>query len=346
MFRLGVASIASLKSSPTAMSSATSSKLQPPRPAEYNPNADEPGVLACLRCENNEWILESHHVLRCLSCRATLAIENNIVDCLQSGSTLSAVATEWGIFYGRNLKPYSVDADWWTLSCWQEYLFRDVIQDLAGKLIIDFGCGTAARVAALAPIQAHAYRYVGVDSSLEALIGATHALPGALFIHADLGSVRLKPERADIALCLGVLMYFKNFTEPLGRLLHALKPGGILLLHEQIHRISWTQVIRAFLASSHQIYPASYGIQPKELLRCLAEYGSTIRIHFSGSPLRRLCMKLVDGALLQPFRPFAAWMDSFWCATVGRVFPSLGASEIQVVFRKRDKPDSAAATLV
>ena len=302
--------------------------------AESGPMADVCGVLACLRCENNEWVFESDHILRCVSCRATLHIENNIVDCLLAGSTLSSAATEWGVFYGGSPKPYSVGADWWRLSCWRKYLFQDVIKDLAGKLIIDFGCGTAVRVAALLPIQTHTYRYVGIDSSLEALKRATHALPGAFFIHADLGSLRLRSERADIVLCLGVLMYFQNFTPPLSQLLHALKPGGILLLHEQIYRKSWRQIVRAFFGSSHDIYPASHSIDLKKLRECLSEHGSTLRIHFTGSPLRRLLMKLFDVTPLEPFRPLAAWVDSLWCATVGRALPSVGASEIQIVFQK------------
>lgn len=316
------------------MSFAPSIKHQPNRCAESHPVADVCDVLACLRCQNNEWVFESDHTLRCGSCRATLRIENNIVDCLLAGSALSPAAIEWGVFYGESPRPYSVGADWWRLSCWGKYLFQDVIQDLAGKLIIDFGCGTAVRVAALVPIQAHTYRYVGIDSSLEALKHATHALPGAFFVHADLGCLRLRPERADIVLCLGVLMYFQSFIQILSQLLHALKPGGTLLLHEQIHRKSWRQIVRSFLSASHEIYPASHGIQLKELRSYLAARGSTIRIHFTGSPLRRLFMKLFDGTPLQSFRPFAARMDSLWCATVGRVVPSLGASEIQIVFRK------------
>jgi hypothetical protein len=120
----------------------------------------------------------------------------------------------------------------------------------------------------------------------------------------------------------------------------------MLLLHEQIRRKSWTQAVRSFLASSNEIYPAPYGVQSKELLKCFAEQGSTIHKHFAGSPFRRLSMKLLDGTPLQPFRTFAAWLDSLWFATVGRVLRSVGASEIQIVFQKRDKLGSAAATLV
>jgi SAM-dependent methyltransferase len=307
--------------------------------------ANEYGVLACLGCRNNEWVLESDHVLRCVSCQTTLPIENNIVDCLQLGSTLSPTANQWDVFYRGSLRTYSVQADWWTLTCWRKYLFGEIIRDLAGKLIVDFGCGTAARVATLIPIQTHAYRYVGVDSSPDALRCATEALPGAFFIRADLDSIRLQRERADVVLCLGVLMYFEKSTESLGRLLDALKPGGILLLHEQIQRKSWIQKVCAFFPPSDEIYPTACSIQSKGLLQYLAEHGMAIRVHFAGSPLRKLFMKLFDGTPLKPFRLFSSWMDSFWCATVGRVLPAVGPSEIQVVFRKRDKPDPAATTL-
>jgi len=159
-------------------------------------------------------------------------------------------------------------------------------------------------------------------------------MPGALFIHADLDSLRLQREKADVVLCLGVLMYFENLAQRLERLLEALKPGGILLLHEQIPRKSWGRILNAVFGTSPTTYPASHGIQARDLKECLGKHGSVIRMHFAGSPLRWLFMKWFDETSFQPVRPFAAWIDSLWCATVGRAFPSTGASEVQVVFRK------------
>jgi len=113
-------------------------------------------VLTCSQCQKNDWIVASKQLLRCGSCRATLRIEDNIVDYFASGNATASNVNEWAQFYGKSLKPYSAAADWWTLACWRRYLFGDVLSDLKGKLILDFGCGTAGRVAALAPIEAHA----------------------------------------------------------------------------------------------------------------------------------------------------------------------------------------------
>jgi len=291
-------------------------------------------VVGCIQCESEERLVENHGALCCESCGASFLISENIVKCVASIGSLTPLAGEWNEFYEKNIKPYSAETDWWRLSCWRTHLFEHVVGDLAEKLVVDLGCGTASRVAAITPLRSHAYRYIGIDSSMDALQHARLALPGGLFIHADLDSLRLHPEQADVVLCLGVLMYFSDFTKPLNKVLHALKHGGILLLHEQVLRQSWGQMAASIFKSSRHIYPFSQGIPLEGLKENLVKYGSIVHIHLTGSPWRTLFMKMCDGTFLQPLRPYAAWLDSLLCATVGRIFPVLGASEAQIVFQK------------
>jgi SAM-dependent methyltransferase len=294
----------------------------------------EHGVLACPCCGGYTWVAEIDQMLHCEFCRDGLSAQNNIVDCLQMGDAVGSGANDWDTLYREGTKSYSAEGDWWRLSSWRTHLFRDHLRGIAGKLVVDFGCGTAVRVAALAPIQLHGYRYVGIDSSLEALKRAAQAIPGGLFVHGALDSLRLQPETADFVLCLGVLMYSENLAASLDRLLIVLKRGGVLLLHEQVRRKSWGRFFQASLRLGRKTYPPAYGVGLHELEDRLAVRGAILHRHLGGSPLRKLLRKLLDGTSLELLRPLAAWVDSIWCATMGRVLPSVGASEVQIVFRK------------
>lgn len=241
---------------------------------------------------------------------------------------------QWERHYRAMTAPPSAIADWWTLSAWKENLFTPLFHELAGKLVVDVGCGTAARVAVIVPIETYKYRYLGIDSSFDALKHAAVNIPGGTFIRADLGELQLKAGTADVLLCLGVLMYFDDSIALLERFLEILKPGGFLLLHEQIQRRSWRNAIRRFFPMKPDAFPSAHGVSRQELCNYLARRGTVVHAHLAGSPLRRLSMKILDDSPLERIRPLAALCDSFWCATAGRVWPAVGASELQVLFRK------------
>jgi SAM-dependent methyltransferase len=273
-------------------------------------------------------------MLLCASCSVGLPAWNSIVDFLHTGDDVASGASGWDSFYRGSIRTYSESEDWWRLSIWRRHLFGRHLGDLSGKLIVDFGCGTAVRVATLAPISVHAYSYVGIDTSMTALTRAAQAMPGGLFVHGSLDSLRLRAESADFVLCLGLLMYANDFAKSLGRLLDVLKPGGILLLHEQVRRKSWGKSFQGFVRLEQETYPPAHGVGLLKLENHLAERGSIIHRHLGGSPLRKLFRKLLDGTPLELLRPLAAWVDSIWCATGGRVLPTVGASEVQIVFQK------------
>jgi SAM-dependent methyltransferase len=274
-------------------------------------------------------------MLRCESCRTGLPVQNSIVDCLQTGDVVGSGANDWDAFYRRSMKPYSAEGDWWCLSCWRRHLFGDHLGNLSGKLVIDFGCGTAVRVAALAPVPVHGYRYVGIDSSLEALTRAAQAMPDGFFVHGSLDSLHLQAESADVVLCLGVLMYAEDLAGSLDRLLKVLKRGGILLLHEQVRRKSWGRFFQRFVRLRRKVYSPIHGVELQDLENRFAGHGAILHRHLGGSPLRKPFRRLLDGTLLEPLRSSVSWLDSVWCVTAGRVLPAVGASEVQIVFQKK-----------
>jgi SAM-dependent methyltransferase len=296
----------------------------------------EYGVVVCGKCRSCAWEMETGNILRCQSCHAGVPIENGILDFLgvDSPDSLSPVVKQWDAHYGGCSKPYSEKEDWWTLSCWEKHLFGGVTKNWTNKLIADFGCGTGSRIAAIAPIDKHAYRYVGIDSSFEALNCAANNLPNGLFIRANVGSPCLRPAVADVVLCLGVLMYVQDYLNVLDHLLRALKPGGLLLIHEQVSRVSWGRIANLVLGIEPDRSPGGHGVHWRGLRDNLVKQGRVLHVHLGGSPFRSPLRKLVRAIHLDTLNPIVAGLDSVWCCSVGRALPAMGPAEVQIVFQK------------
>jgi SAM-dependent methyltransferase len=250
------------------------------------------------------------------------------------GSDSNSPIRQWEKHYQTMATPLPVAADWWIVSCWRRNLFDPILHDLKGKLVVDVGCGTAARLATIAPIETYKYRYLGVDSSFDALKRAALNMRGGTFVRADLDKFHLKFGAADVLLCLGVLMYFHDFTAVLRRFLEILKPGGLLLMHEQVQRRSWRNTVRPLFPVKQDPFPNARGVNRKELCNYLSQRGTILHSHLAGSPFRRLFMRVLDHSSLESVRPLAALCDSCWCATAGRVWPAVGAAELQILFKK------------
>jgi SAM-dependent methyltransferase len=104
----------------------------------------------------------------------------------------------------------------------------DLAGDVAGRRILDAGCGSGPLSAALRDRGAVV---TGLDSSAGMLQLARRRLgPGADLILADLGSPLPFGDGAfdDVVAAL-VLHYFQDWTAPLAELRRVLKPGGRLI---------------------------------------------------------------------------------------------------------------------
>jgi ubiquinone/menaquinone biosynthesis C-methylase UbiE len=104
----------------------------------------------------------------------------------------------------------------------------DLAGDVAGRRILDAGCGSAPLSAALRDRGA---TMTGFDSSAKMLELARRRLgPGADLHLADLGSPLPFPDGAfdDVIACL-VLHYLQDWTAPLAELRRVLRPGGRLI---------------------------------------------------------------------------------------------------------------------
>jgi SAM-dependent methyltransferase len=105
----------------------------------------------------------------------------------------------------------------------------DLAGDVAGRRILDAGCGSGPLSAALRDRGA---TVTGFDSSAKMLELARRRLGPDAGLHvADLGSPLPFPDGAfdDVIACL-VLHYLQDWTAPLAELRRVLKPGGRLIV--------------------------------------------------------------------------------------------------------------------
>ncbi|WP_191246376.1 class I SAM-dependent methyltransferase [Amycolatopsis deserti] len=105
----------------------------------------------------------------------------------------------------------------------------DLAGDVAGRRILDAGCGAGALHAAL---RERGAIVTGVDSSAKMLELARKRLGDDADLHlADVGSTLPFPDKSfdDIVACL-LLHYLEDWTAPLAELRRVLEPGGRLIV--------------------------------------------------------------------------------------------------------------------
>jgi ubiquinone/menaquinone biosynthesis C-methylase UbiE len=98
------------------------------------------------------------------------------------------------------------------------------IGPLAGKRILDAGCG----VGAFSEPWAKANTVVGVDFSKKSLEFA--AKRGLQTLSADLTALPFESDSFDLVVCIGVIQLIENYQPVLAELARVTKPGGMLLV--------------------------------------------------------------------------------------------------------------------
>ena len=98
------------------------------------------------------------------------------------------------------------------------------IGPLAGKRILDAGCGVGAFSEPWTPANA----VVGVDFSEKSLEFA--AARGLQTLSADLTALPFESGSFDLVVCIGVIQLIENYQPVLAELARVTKPGGMLLV--------------------------------------------------------------------------------------------------------------------
>lgn len=148
----------------------------------------------------------------------------------------------------------------------KEYMFH-AMGDIRGKKILDFGCGEGELSTQLAKLGA---LVTGIDISPELIEIANkraeldHVAENVQFHVADVLKSPPQPAHFDILICYAVLHHVDiNQTFPI--LLHAVKPGGLVIIVEPIALSPNLQKLRDALPVNKDASPGEHQINPSEL---------------------------------------------------------------------------------
>jgi SAM-dependent methyltransferase len=105
---------------------------------------------------------------------------------------------------------------------------RALLPSLAGRRVLDVGCGSGRTSAWLAGAGAEV---VGFDASAEMLRRASERVPSASFLLADLAEpLPFGDGSFDVAVASLVVHYLRDWVAPLREMRRVLRPGGAFVL--------------------------------------------------------------------------------------------------------------------
>ncbi len=216
-------------------------------------------------------------ILRCLSCRDRLRQENNAVVCVTCGQRYPVIknvirfvdAQQYaGSFGFQWLKFHDTQLDN-EQSRRSELDFRNRTgfqpEDLAGKLVLDVGCGMGRFAEVATRWGAHV---VGIDLSL-APEAAVRNLAGrdATFLQADVFRLPFASESFDFIYSIGVLHHTPDCEKAFKSLPGLLKPGGriAIWLYSKYH--NWYKMSDVYRRVTRRMKPQllhklCYGVIP------------------------------------------------------------------------------------
>jgi SAM-dependent methyltransferase len=116
---------------------------------------------------------------------------------------------------------------------------------VAGQRVLDVGCGPGYAALDLAEIVGSTGRVVAVERSrrfLDVLEGARSArgLDQISTFELDLDESRLPASQLDAAWCRWVLAFVKRPRDLAARVVEALRPGGVFVIHEYVNYGAWS----------------------------------------------------------------------------------------------------------
>lgn len=175
------------------------------------------GLVELLRCPNCHLPVEEGKALVCAKCRAVYPTQGGIPRFAGEGYVAS---------FGRQWNRYDVARDEEDEATFQVKTGVDA-RDLAGKLVLDAGCG-GGRYALLAA--RHGAKVVGVDlsSAVEKARALCEGYPGVAIVQADLTRLPLADGVFDLAFSIGVLHHGPDPRGAFREVARRVKPGGRL----------------------------------------------------------------------------------------------------------------------
>jgi SAM-dependent methyltransferase len=177
-------------------------------------------ILRCLACQNR--LQRSSDGLSCLSCGKQYPALNGVVRFVDAQNYAGSFGFQWKIHARTQLDTATSHRSERAFA--ERTGFRP--EDLAGKLVLDVGCGMG-RFADVAT--RWGAQVVGIDLSLASEVAAVNLSErNASIFQADVFQLPFAPGSFDFIYSIGVLHHTPNCEEAVKTLPKLLKPGGRL----------------------------------------------------------------------------------------------------------------------
>jgi SAM-dependent methyltransferase len=216
-------------------------------------------VLRCLACQSR--LESSDQGLACVGCGKLYPLVNGVVRFVEEQQYAGSFGFQWHLHSRTQLD--SKESDRSERAFRKRTGFRP--EDLAGKLVLDVGCGMG-RFADVA-VRWGAY-VVGIDLSLAAEVAARNlAGRDATIFQADVFRLPFAPESFDFIYSIGVLHHTPDCERAFKMLPGLLKPGGRIAIWLYSKYNAWYRMSDVYRKVTRRLptrvlYGLCYGVVP------------------------------------------------------------------------------------
>ncbi|HYM75141.1 MAG TPA: class I SAM-dependent methyltransferase [Candidatus Dormibacteraeota bacterium] len=231
-------------------------------PLGPNPSGVADEVLSVLRCLSCRGRLDDHgNELACAGCGRKYPRVNGVIRFVDAQHYAGSFGFQWHVHARTQLDTNESNRS--------ERAFRKRTgfrpEDLAGKLVLDVGCGMGRFADVATRWGAHV---VGIDLSLAAEVAATNlADRKAAIFQADVFQLPFAPESFDFIYSIGVLHHTPDCERAFKVLPSLLKPGGRIAIWLYSGYNAWYKMSDVYRKVTRRLPPRllhalCYGVVP------------------------------------------------------------------------------------
>lgn len=209
--------------------------------------SDALSVLRCARCRGV--LTAAAEALLCAPCALRIPVVDGIPRFVQEPDDDTAKRTQASFGY-----------EWTHFNDWRpsgatnfgDYFAGFDLPSLAGRLVLDAGCGMGRHARQVAPFAGH---LIALDFSraIEQAARNTSTLDNVHCIQADLLALPVAPASIDFIYSLGVLHHLEQTEQALQGLVQALRPGGRLRIYLYWKHHGWRGALLSLATAARAV---------------------------------------------------------------------------------------------
>jgi ubiquinone/menaquinone biosynthesis C-methylase UbiE len=218
-------------------------------------------ILVCPKCQSSLQKPQGGDCFVCTACNHIMCINNGVVECFDGSD--GGFDHRWR----KHPTPQPTTVEQFVQKTgWQP-------GDLAGKVVIDGGCGIGRYCKFLDEV-CRAKQAIGIDVSSDGLAAARQNAPKAELIKASLLKIPMKDNSVDAAISIGVLHHTPDPKASFLELARIVKPDGRLAVWVYTDPAMGNAKTRVAVDFLHEITKAC---PPQALYKIIEKYATKIR---------------------------------------------------------------------